>query len=179
MIRTKSIITDAFWQLLEEKPYNKITVKDIVDCCQVNRNTFYYHFHDIPDLLEYAIKQDVNIIIQNNCKPGAATDCLAQIVEYTSKRQNAILHIYRSIQRELFQKELERLSLYVVTEYIDTVTAEAPLPPEDKQLLIRFHKCLVVGITYDWLDNGMSYDPVASFNQISSIFADSGKQFFF
>lgn len=37
MNRTKSAITNAFWQLLEEKPYSKITVKDIVDRCQINR----------------------------------------------------------------------------------------------------------------------------------------------
>ena len=51
MKQTKKLITDTFWQLLEEKPYNKITVQDIVDRCDVNRNTFYYHFQDIPTLL--------------------------------------------------------------------------------------------------------------------------------
>ena len=56
MNRTKEAIVNAFWELLEEKPYNKITVKDIVDRCQINRNTFYYHFHDIPELLESIIK---------------------------------------------------------------------------------------------------------------------------
>ena len=56
MNRTKKAISDAFWQLLEEKPYNKITVQNIVECCQVNRNTFYYHFQDIPALTEYSIK---------------------------------------------------------------------------------------------------------------------------
>lgn len=58
MNRTKNAIIDAFWLLLEEKPYNKITVKDIVERCQINRNTFYYHFHDIPELLETTIKND-------------------------------------------------------------------------------------------------------------------------
>lgn len=53
---TKKAIIEAFWKLLEEKPYNKITVKEIVDSCQINRNTFYYHFHDIPDLLEQIIR---------------------------------------------------------------------------------------------------------------------------
>ena len=60
MNRTKNTIIDTFWLLLEEKPYNKITVKDIVDRCQMNRNTFYYHFHDIPELLETAVKNDGN-----------------------------------------------------------------------------------------------------------------------
>ena len=44
MNRTKLAIVDTFWQLLEEKSYHKITVQDIVDRCQVNRNTFYYYF---------------------------------------------------------------------------------------------------------------------------------------
>lgn len=179
MIRTKSIITDAFWQLLEEKPYSKITVQDIVDRCQVNRNTFYYHFHDIPDLLEYAIKNDADAIIKDHSKPGAPEDCLAQLVLYSTKRQKAVLHIYHSLQREVFQRELERIALYVVTQYIDTVTSESPFSPDDRQLLIRFYKCMLVGITLDWLDNGMSYDPIESFTRINELFTDSGRQLFF
>ena len=45
MNRTELVIAKAFWQLLEEKPYSKITVKNIVERCEINRNTFYYHFH--------------------------------------------------------------------------------------------------------------------------------------
>lgn len=48
MNRTKKLISDAFWALLEEKPFNRITVQNIVECCQVNRNTFYYHFQESP-----------------------------------------------------------------------------------------------------------------------------------
>ena len=46
---TKEIIAKTFTELLDEKPMSKITVKDIVERCGVNRNTFYYHFKDIPD----------------------------------------------------------------------------------------------------------------------------------
>ncbi len=179
MIHTKSIIMDAFWQLLEEKPYNKITVRDIVDRCQVNRNTFYYHFHDIPELLEYAIKKDADSIIQNHITPGAPEECLAQIVQYTTKRQRAVLHIYRSIQRETFQRELERIAFYMTAQYIDTVVSDSSLSSEDRELLVRFYKCILVGITYDWLDNGMSYDPVAAFARINTLLASSGRQLFF
>ena len=41
---TKEIIAKTFTELLDEKPMSKITVKDIVERCGVNRNTFYYHF---------------------------------------------------------------------------------------------------------------------------------------
>ena len=45
---TKEIIIQTLLELLNEKPLAKITVKDIVERCGVNRNTFYYHFRDIP-----------------------------------------------------------------------------------------------------------------------------------
>ena len=51
MRNTKALIADAFAQLLEEKPYRRITVRDIVERCGVNRNTFYRHYQDIPSLL--------------------------------------------------------------------------------------------------------------------------------
>ena len=40
---TKKAIRESFIKLLNERPLNKITVKDIVEDCGVNRNSFYYH----------------------------------------------------------------------------------------------------------------------------------------
>ena len=54
---TRQAIMKAFMQLLEERPLNKITVKDIVEVCGINRNTFYYHFEDIPSLIEAIVKE--------------------------------------------------------------------------------------------------------------------------
>lgn len=65
MNRTELVIAKAFWQLLEEKPYSKITVKNIVERCEINRNTFYYHFHDIPDLLDRILKKMLMILLIN------------------------------------------------------------------------------------------------------------------
>ena len=49
---TKQAIINSFLKLLEETPLDKITVKDIVEDCGINRNTFYYYYHDIYALLE-------------------------------------------------------------------------------------------------------------------------------
>ena len=45
---TKRAIRASFLKLLNERPLNKITVKDIVEDCGINRNSFYYHYPDIP-----------------------------------------------------------------------------------------------------------------------------------
>lgn len=178
MNRTKTAIIDSFWQLLDEKPYNKITVKDIVDRCQVNRNTFYYHFHDIPELLESTIKQEADNIIQTYSKLGSPLDCLTPLAERCLKRKKALLHIYRSTQRELFINQLDRICLYAITQYIETVTADMTFLPEDKKLLTRFYKCTLTGIFLDWLNAGMNCDLLEAFNRITELLEGSGKQAF-
>ena len=72
MIQTKEIIKDTFWELLEEKPYNKITVKDIVTRCRVNRNTFYYYFQDIPTVMTDSIEDWLEKGTSYNLKRGSA-----------------------------------------------------------------------------------------------------------
>ena len=54
---------ESMLRLLEERPLNRITVKDIVEDCGINRNTFYYHFEDIPALIEAIILEQVNQIM--------------------------------------------------------------------------------------------------------------------
>ena len=82
MRRTRHAIMAAFAQLLEERPMNKITVKDIVDRCDVNRNTFYYHFQDIPALLQEMMEEKVNVLIENHCALGRPLDCLKPALQY-------------------------------------------------------------------------------------------------
>lgn len=178
MNRTKAIIIDAFWQLLEERPYNKITVKDMVDRCQINRNTFYYHFHDIPELLEITVKKDADDIILTCSRFGSPLDCITPIVERLSQKKKAILHIYRSVQRDIFLEQLERISLYSVTQYVDTVASGLTLSQDDRALLINFYKCLLVGILLDWLGSGMNYDLLKRITRITELHCDSGRQAF-
>jgi len=62
---TKIAIAFAFKELLMEKPLNKITVNDITDKCEINRQTFYYHFHDIFELTEWICEEDAKRALEN------------------------------------------------------------------------------------------------------------------
>ena len=57
-VYTRNEIKTAFVLLLDERPFTKITVKDVVLKCGVNRNTFYYYFRDLPDLAEAVVEED-------------------------------------------------------------------------------------------------------------------------
>ena len=175
MQRTKKAICDVFWQLLEEKPYNKITVQNIVERCQVNRNTFYYHFQDIPALAEYSIQAWTDQVIKNYCEFGSPRNCITLIVQEFTSRQLAFIHIYRSSHKEAFIRYLNKISLYIVQSYIDHATEEINISPENKEAFIRYYKCTFAGIVLDWLDAGANYDLLDFSLKICNSFEGSGK----
>lgn len=55
ILPAKERMENAFWELLSDREYRKITVTDIVQVAQVNRNSFYYHFSGLPELADSAI----------------------------------------------------------------------------------------------------------------------------
>ena len=61
---TCNAIKASFIKLLGERPLSQIRVKDIVADCGVNRNTFYYYFHDIPTLIEDIVTEEAKNIIR-------------------------------------------------------------------------------------------------------------------
>ena len=61
---TKKAIRASFIKLLNEKPLTQITVRDIVEDCGVNRNTFYYYYQDLPQLMENIVNEDAERIIR-------------------------------------------------------------------------------------------------------------------
>ena len=158
MNRTKQALSEAFWQLLEEMPYSRITVKGIVDRCHVNRNTFYYHFQDIPALAEATMQAWVEEIVEKHFNFGNPQDCLIPLVEGCIARKKAILHIYRSVQREKFLNYLDSLISHAVGVYAQGVKSALGVDLETLPALCRFYKCAGMGLVLDWLDQDMSYD---------------------
>lgn len=163
---TKQALSDAFWQLLEEMPYSRITVRGIVDRCQVNRNTFYYHYRDIPALAEATMEAWVEGIVEQHFRFGSPLDCLIPLVEGCAARKKAILHIYRSVQREVFVRHLNRLVDHAVGAYAESVKSALGGEQEALPTLCHFYKCAGMGLVLDWLDQGMGYDMPAFLKQI-------------
>ena len=158
MERTRGAIVNAFIQLLSEKPVNKITVKDIVERCGVNRNTFYYHFQDIPSLLELVVKEWMDAILQRCRSTDSPMDCITAIMDACYSRRDAILHIYRSVQRDVFLSHLNGLIDHAVGVYAGGVKSALGSDLETLPTLCHFYKCAGMGLVLDWLDQGMGYD---------------------
>lgn len=155
---TKKAIVQTFLKLLDDRPLNQITVKDIVEACGINRNSFYYHFEDLPSLLEEILKDEAARIINEHASVSSLEDCLCVAIDFALKHKRAVMHTYGATNRALYEQYLDRVSQYVVSEYVNMKFKEIPADPADKELLIHFFKCILIGGALDWIADGMRYD---------------------
>lgn len=166
MVRTDELIIDTFWELLDEKPYSKITVRDIVERCHINRNTFYYHFEGIPSLLMETMTEWGDKVIAENGTPDKSLDLILTFAQGFESRKRALRHIYQSVERDNFETQLIRMADKLVTEYFDRVTKVIDIPEDRLLYFIRLYKACFVGLILDWFECGQKYDLVDSCRQI-------------
>lgn len=178
MERTKQAIVDAFEALLDEKPFNKITVKDIVERCGVNRNTFYYHYPDIPALLEQMMGEKLELLVSRHYTPDTPMECIRPLFRYGIAHRREILHLYRYVPREKFLPYLDQATRSLVERYFAAILQSQGLstPKEDVDTLVYFYKCTMVGILLDWLDGGMEESVLPAVERICELLEGAGER---
>ena len=130
MTEMEKILSEAFWELLEEKPYKKITVKDIVDRCQVNRNTFYYHFDGITTLFEEALIAWEEKIFQDPRTVAHPLSCVLPIAEDLMQNRTGVQHLLESKVRDTFFGEISVIAHRAADMYVAKAEAENVPGPE-------------------------------------------------
>ena len=163
---TKRAIKDAFLRQLTERPLSQITIKDIVEECGINRNSFYYHYECLPALLEEIIAEELDRLTEKYKTIDSIEQGVDAAVEFIRANKRAVLHIYNSVSRDVFERYLMDSCRYVVTTYVDTALAGRTIDEADKSLLIHYHTCACFGNIIHWLNDGMKDDLSAYFRRI-------------
>ena len=162
---TRKAINQAFLEILEEKPLEKITVRDITDRCGINRNTFYYHYQDVPALLEDILSSKADQFVLEYPRLTSIDECLTAAMEFARANKRVIMHIFSSGNHSNISS-LWRICEHVIRKYAETVFPDAPLSDNDKELFIRYHKCACFGLIIDWLQSGMKEEYVEDMHRI-------------
>lgn len=155
---TKKAIVEAFIALLNEKPLDKITVKEIVDTCEINRNTFYYHFEDIHALLAYVIDGEVERVIAKHADVKSLEEGFIEAANFALSNKRAVYHIYNSVSREELERYLNSIAEEVVRRMVEGLNV-TDVPKLDQELIIHFYKCGLSGMVLAWIGEGMKADP--------------------
>ncbi len=166
---TKRAIRDSFIKLLNERPIAKITVKDIVEDCGINRNSFYYYYQDLPSMIEEIILDEADEIIEKHPTVDSLEQGLDFAVSFVLENRRAALHLFHSGNRDLFEQYMWKVCEHVVETYINTAFADSPIGEKDKGIIIRYYKWCCFGAVLDWLNTGLKDDIQALFYRMGQL----------
>ena len=154
--KTERAIMDSFVKLLNQYPLDKITVKDIVSDCGISRNTFYYHYQDIYDLLRATFSAVLENVISENVTTWR--ESLMACTRFALDNRRAIYHVYHSANRDQLERYLNQVTGESMEKLIRYLTQGLTVSDEDIGYLTLFYKHAIVGILLEWLSNDMKAD---------------------
>lgn len=157
----KVLIIDSFKELLSKKSIDKITVKEICEHCDVNRQTFYNHFTDIMDIFKFIFFKELSIDIAQNRTFETWGGGFLATMNYLKKNSKMILHVYNSSYWNEANTYFTNLSIrlldVVVEECVEKM--EVKLKNKDQKFIVNFYRHVFNGLMIDWVSEGMEDEP--------------------
>lgn len=156
---TKWALEASLKNLLLQKPLNKITINDIAEDCGINRMTFYYHFKDIYDLVEWVCVEDAAKALEGNKTYDTWQQGFLNIFNAVLENKPFIMNVYHSVSREQVELYLYKLTYDLLIGVVEEKASDMVVRDEDKKFIADFYKYAFVGIMLNWIKNGMKDDP--------------------
>lgn len=156
---TKRALEQSLKNLLLKKPLNKITVADIADDCGINRMTFYYHFKDIYDLVEWSCLEDAKRALDEKKTYDTWQQGLLQIFEAVQENKPFIMNVYRCVHAEQVEKYLQPLVDGLLLGVLEEESRGMTIRDEDKQFIAQVYSYIFIGLMLDWIKDNMHEDP--------------------
>jgi len=155
---TRKAIINAFLNLLEKRPFEKITVRDIVVECGITRNTFYYHFEDVYAVLKELLAEHTMQEAENGTQEDCLVNCFLQAMRFVLQHKRAAYHICCSSRKDELLRCLNSEAETVIDRFVERASAGSNALEEDKARLVLFYRCALIGILGEWVEGGMRQD---------------------
>ena len=149
-VNVKPMIADAFLKLSKEKNIDKITVKDIVDECGISRQSFYYHFQDILEVIEWSAEQAFQKLLARSMETDNAEAVFQDFIAAADEASAMLRKLLNSQKRE----QVERLMVRAVRTYLqEMIRRKGPItdiPYEDAETALSFCTYGIVGLLLEY-----------------------------
>lgn len=166
---TKRALAASLKHLLLQKPLHKITINDIAEDCGINRMTFYYHFKDIYDLIEWTCEEDASRALAGQKTYDTWQQGLLQIFEAVQENKPFIMNVYHSVSREQVENYLYKLTYELLIGVVREKAEGMSVREEDQEFLATVYKYAFVGLMLDWIKNDMKGDPEVIVDRLAQV----------
>lgn len=150
-LATKQKIAAALKTLMAKKPFDKITVRELLEAADVTRPTFYYHFEDIYDLLVWAFNEELLSLLKKseNCLTWDEGILLA--LRYIEENRAVCLSAYNGVGRDTLEHFLHESAQNVVRRFIENLSLEIPAKSEQTQFIIEWYTDAFASALIRWM----------------------------
>lgn len=145
-VNMKAMIADAFMTLSKTKDVDKITVTDLVKACHISRQTFYYHFQDILEVLEWSVQQAFQEILAHSMDTEGPEDTLRSFIESSSEADALLKKLLHSQRREQIETILVNAVRSYLQEVLNRQDSKPDLPLADAKIMLDFCTYGIVGL---------------------------------
>ena len=166
---TKRALEQSLKKLLSERPLDKITIQDLADDCGVSRMTFYYHFKDIYDLIEWSLEEDAAKALAGMKTYDTWQKGYLQILHQLLDNKNFILCVYHSVNPNQLERYLHMMTYDLLISVVNEQAKDIQVSQKDREFIANFFKYGFVGITLDWIRAGMKEDPAVMIERLSAL----------
>jgi AcrR family transcriptional regulator len=97
---TKQTILVAYFTLITQKNIDKVTVKDVVEECGITRQTFYYHFQDLLDVIEWGFRQKIEECVHLGLSTSSMEEALRIFLTAVDKHRIFARRILKSKKKQ-------------------------------------------------------------------------------
>lgn len=170
---TKRAIEQSLKNLLLKKPLTKITINDIAEDCGINRRTFYYHFKDIYDLVEWSCREDAKRALDEKKTYDTWQQGFLQIFEAVEKNKPFIRNVYRCVHQEQVERYLKPLVDNLLLGVINEEAKDRSIRDEDKDFIAQVYSYIFIGLRLDWIKDGRHQDPKEIVDRLAKLIKGS------
>ncbi len=152
---TKKALADALKKTMAVKPIDRITVNDLVETCGVSRQTFYYHFDDVYDLLEWVFEEDANANLPSEVVYDNWKRDVTLWFQYLYDNASFALNVYNSNSRLYMLRYIRGRLRECIRSFAEIVAEDRSIDCQDFEFIVEFYSHIVVGLIAQWMDQGM------------------------
>ncbi|MGI6255220.1 MAG: hypothetical protein ACOYJZ_06265 [Acutalibacter sp.] len=149
----KEKIADTYAQLLCGSSIDKITVKALIDACHISRQTFYYHFQDILDVLEYIIRRDSQGLVERASQAEDLTQVLRIYVSFAQERVHLLRRLLTSQHRARVEALLLEAAMDTLRQLSCRASQQLALTSAEEDVLLRFNAWGMMGVLMAYSDS--------------------------
>ena len=144
----KQQITETLLRMLEKKNLEKITVKELVSLCGISRQTFYYHFEDVLDVVDWWTRQGAQQLMEQSLHTEDPHEALRLFVNYTAEHRQILEHLLASRWREQLERRLVQVFTTYLQDMLHRIHPNLAMSPADEEAFLTFYACGISGLLF-------------------------------